>query len=133
MDLNRAAIIGNATREPELRVTATAQKVCSFSVATNQNWTDQEGKRQQRAEYHNIVAWGKLAEICSQYIGKATKVYVEGRLQTREWETADGQKRSRTEVIADNVILLERKTNEAVQPPQEAKSDQEINLADIPF
>lgn len=133
MDLNRAMVIGNATKEPEQRVTASGQKVCSFSVATNQNWVDQQGKKQQRAEYHNIVAWGKLAEICGQYIGKGMKVYVEGRLQTREWEAQDGQKRVRTEIIADNMILLERKTNGAVQPQQEAADSQEIRLEDIPF
>ena len=128
-------LIGNATKEPELRVTASEQKVCSFSVATNQNWTDAQGQRQKRAEYHQIVAWGKLAEICSQYIQKGMKVYIEGRLQTREWETPDGQKRLRTEIIADDMILLERKTNGGTEAKQGApvSDGPEINLSDIPF
>src|SRR5688572_26712958 len=116
MDLNRAMIIGNVTRDPELRTTATGQNVCSFGIATNQQWTDAQGVKRQRAEYHNIVAWGKLAEICGQYLGKGRKVYVEGRLQTREWETQDAQKRQRTEIVADNMILLDRKDVGAQAP-----------------
>lgn len=108
MDLNRATIIGNATRDPEMRTTTTGQNVCSFGVATNRSWTDAAGQKQEQAEFHNIVAWGKLAEICSQYLTKGRKVYVEGRLQTREWQAQDGAKRNRTEIVADNMILLDR-------------------------
>lgn len=154
MDLNRAMIIGNVTRDPELRTTATGQNVCSFGIATNQQWTDAQGVKQQRAEYHNIVAWGKLAEICGQYLGKGRKVYIEGRLQTREWETQDAQKRQRTEIVADNMILLDRKdvgsqapgrtpapasipAGESVEPTvaplDKSIGDNEIRLEDIPF
>ena len=154
MDLNRAMIIGNVTRDPELRTTATGQNVCSFGIATNQQWTDAQGAKQQRAEYHNIVAWGKLAEICGQYLGKGRKVYIEGRLQTREWETQDAQKRQRTEIVADNMILLDRKdvgsqapsrtpaatsipAGESVEPTvaplDKSIGDNEIRLEDIPF
>jgi single-strand DNA-binding protein len=148
MDLNRAMIIGNVTRDPELRTTATGQNVCSFGIATNQQWTDAQGQKQQRAEYHNIVAWGKLAEICGQYLGKGRKVYIEGRLQTREWETPDAQKRQRTEIVADNMILLDRKdmggasrpaavpaapTEPTVTPIDKSIGDNEIRLEDIPF
>lgn len=140
MDLNRVMLIGNTTRAPELKVTTTAQNVCTFGIATNQTWTDAQGQKQQRAEFHNIVAWGKLAEICNQYIEKGMKIYVEGRLQTREWEK-DGIKRSRTEIVADNMILLERKranapqetTASTEQPPAPEASPQDINPNDIPF
>ncbi|MBP9747436.1 single-stranded DNA-binding protein [Patescibacteria group bacterium] len=108
MDLNRAQLIGNVTRDPESRATPSGQNVCSFSIATNSQWTDAQGQKQTRAEYHNIVAWGKLADICSQYLAKGRKVYVEGRLQTREYTTQDGQKRSRTEITAENMIILDR-------------------------
>ncbi|MEI7512548.1 MAG: single-stranded DNA-binding protein [Candidatus Uhrbacteria bacterium] len=163
MDLNRAMIIGNVTRDPELRTTTTGQTVCSFGIATNQQWTDAQGQKQQRAEFHNIVAWGKLAEICGQYLGKGRKAYIEGRLQTREWEAPDGQKRNRTEIVADNMIMLDKKdfnaptapsmspssapsmpapsmpapSSEASAPAAQALdrgiSDQEIRLEDIPF
>lgn len=136
MDLNKVMLIGNATREPELKTTATAQNVCSFSVATNQNWTDAQGVKQKRAEYHNIVAWGNLAEICSKFIVKGMKIYIEGRLQTREWTTPDSQKRVRTEIVATDMILLERKHDVSVQAQQSVTgpaSDQEIRLEDIPF
>ena len=108
MDLNRAQIIGNVTRDPELRTIPTGQNVCTFGIATNMQWTDQQGQKQQRAEFHNIVAWGKLAEICSQYLAKGRRVYLEGRLQTREWEAQDGAKKNRTEIVADNMIMLDR-------------------------
>lgn len=151
MNLNRAMIIGNLTRDPELRTTPSGQSVCNFSVATSYQWTDQAGQKQEKVEYHNIVAWGKLADICSQYLGKGRKVYVEGRLQTREWEAQDGGKRNRTEIIAENMIMLDRApqgqgapgsgprpTGEPTVtpvPPQVDKGmgDQEIRLEDIPF
>jgi single-strand DNA-binding protein len=148
MDLNRATLIGNVTRDPELRTTATGQTVCSFGVATNMQWTDAQGQKQQRAEFHNIVAWSKLAEICSQYLTKGKKIYIEGRLQTRDWEAQDGAKRTRTEIVAENMIMLDRggapsagprpstpTAEPTVTEPQVDKGvgDQEIRLEDIPF
>ena len=109
MSLNRAQIIGNMTRDPELRQIPGGQTVASFSVATNFTWMDQSGQRQERVEFHNIVAWRKLAEIVGQFLKKGSKVYVEGRIQTRDWEGEDGVKRYRTEIVADNVIMLDRK------------------------
>ncbi len=108
MNLNRAQIIGNLTRDPETRTTPNGQLVANFSVATSYVWKDQSGQRQEKPEYHNIVAWGKLAEICQQYLGKGRKVYVEGRLQTRDWEGQDGVKRYRTEIVAETMIMLDR-------------------------
>lgn len=104
--LNRAQIVGNLTRDPEMRYTPNGQAVCSFGVATNRRWRDKDGNQQEATEFHNIVAWGKLAEITSQYLKKGNKVYVEGRLQTRSWEGQDGNKRNRTEIVAENFIFL---------------------------
>lgn len=109
MSLNRAQIIGNVTRDPELRQIPGGQTVASFSVATNFTWTDSSGQKQEKAEFHNIVVWRKLAEIVGQYVKKGSKVYVEGRIQTRDWEGEDGVKRYRTEIVAENVIILDRK------------------------
>ncbi len=141
-------IIGNLTRDPELRTTTGGQSVCNFSVATSTQWNDASGQKQERVEYHNIVAWGRLAEICSQYLGKGRKVYVEGRLQTREWEGQDGSKRNRTEIVAENMIMLDRgpatggapvpSGTPSPAPSSEPKMDQgsgenEIRVEDIPF
>lgn len=146
--LNRATVLGNVTRDPEVRQTATGQSVCSFGVATNRSWTDASGKKQEAVEFHNIVAWGKLAEICGQYITKGRKVYIEGRLQTREWEGQDGAKRQRTEIVTDNMIILDRPGGSAhatafqsAPPPPSIKPkdepavnpDEEIKVEDIPF
>ncbi|MFA5130322.1 MAG: single-stranded DNA-binding protein [Patescibacteria group bacterium] len=108
MSLNRAQLIGNVTRDPEVRNTATGQTVANFGVATNSQWTDQQGQKQERTEFHSIVAWGKLGEICGQYLVKGKRIFIEGRLQTREWDSPDGQKKQRTEIIADNMIMLDR-------------------------
>lgn len=106
MDLNKVMIIGRLTRDPEVRTTPQGATVCNFSVATNLMWTDAQGQKQKKVEYHNIVTWRKLADICSQYLKKGMQVYVEGRLQTREWQAQDGAKRQRTEIVADNMIML---------------------------
>lgn len=109
MSLNRAQIIGNLTRDPEVRQTGSGRSVANFGVATSSRWTDSSGQLQEKTEFHNVVAWGKLADICVQYLRKGSKVFVEGRLQTRDWEGEDGVKRYRTEIIADNMIMLDRK------------------------
>ena len=122
MDLNRAMIIGRLTRDPESRTTPQGTSVCSFSLATNFVWVDQAGQRQEKVEYHNIVAWRKLADICQQYLKKGGKVYIEGRLQTRDWEGQDGVKRYRTEIVADNMIMLDRADNSGSRSSQASSS-----------
>jgi len=107
MDLNRATLIGRLTRDPELRNTNSGKSVTSFGLATNRYWKDQSGQRQESTEFHNIVMWGRLAEIASQYLNKGKRVYVEGRLQTRDWTGQDGAKRRTTEIVADNMIMLD--------------------------
>lgn len=108
MNLNKVMIIGNLTRDPEIRTTPNGATVASFSVATNLIWTDQSGQRQEKVEFHNVVMWRRLAEIAGQYLKKGSKAYIEGRLQTRDWTGQDGVKRYRTEIVAENMIMLDR-------------------------
>lgn len=106
LNLNRAQIIGNLTRDPEMRYTPNGQAVTNFTVATNRRWTTKEGEAGEATEYHDIVVWGKQAETLTQILKKGGPAYVEGRLQTRNWEGQDGVKRYKTEIIADLVIAL---------------------------
>ena len=107
-NVNKAIILGNLGRDPEVRHTQTGQSVCNFSVATNEKWQDKSGEAQSRTEWHRIVAWGKLADLCGQYLTKGRTVYVEGKLQTREWENKDGVKQYTTEIVARDVQFLDR-------------------------
>ncbi|MDO8575536.1 MAG: single-stranded DNA-binding protein [bacterium] len=102
MYINKAFIFGNLTRDPEVRALPSGIKVCNFSLATNRSWKDKNGARQESVDYHNIVMFGKLAETASQYLKKGSSIFVEGRMQTRSWDAPDGQKKYRTEVIADS-------------------------------
>lgn len=140
MDLNRATIIGRLTNDPESRTTPSGQTVTSFSVATNFRWTDANGQKQDKAEFHNIVAWRKLAETITTYLKKGSRIYIEGRLQTRSWDDQNGVKKYRTEIIADNMIMLDTKSdsrtpNSSYQKDETPKQDEEeeINIEDIPF
>ncbi|MBI2426845.1 MAG: single-stranded DNA-binding protein [Candidatus Kerfeldbacteria bacterium] len=159
MDLNKVMIIGRLTRDPEVRTTSGGQTVASFSVATSFRWNDPQGQKQERTEFHNVVAWRRLAEIVQQYLKKGSQVYIEGRLQTRSWDGQDGVKRYRTEIVCDNMIMLGRPggqtgqtagaapsattSEEHGQPapasplassqPATPPADEEINIEDIPF
>ncbi len=106
MDLNKVMIIGRLTRDPEIRTIPSGDTVANFGVATNRIWTNAQGQKQEAVEYHNIVAWRKLADICGQYLKKGDRVYIEGSLQTRDWEGQDGIKRYRTEIVARDMIML---------------------------
>ncbi|MBI2034644.1 MAG: single-stranded DNA-binding protein [Candidatus Levybacteria bacterium] len=107
--LNRVQLIGNLTRDPELRYTPSGTAVCTFGMATNRTWTTDTGEKREEADFHRIVAWNKLAEICSQFLTKGRKAYVEGRLSTRSWTGQDGAQRSTTEVVIDDMILLDNR------------------------
>lgn len=143
MNLNKAMIIGNLTRDPEVRTTPSGVAVASFSVATSFRWKDQSGQFQERAEYHNIVAWRRLAEIVGQYLRKGSKVYVEGRIQTRSWDDQQGVKRYKTEIVADSMIMLDRPGSQveggsaeeptAAPAPPGQSNETTINVEDIPF
>jgi single-strand DNA-binding protein len=120
-NLNKVMLIGNLTREPEVRFTPQGNAVASFVVATNREWMS-EGERKQAADFHNVVAWNKLAEICGQLLQKGTKVFVEGRLQTRNWDDPQGQRRYKTEVVIDDMIVLARKKG--------AEGDEDLSFED---
>ena len=106
MGLNKVMVIGNVGRDPEMRYTPSGKPVTSFSVATGRSWTNSDGERREETEWFNVVAWGNLAEICKQHIRTGQQVYVEGRLQTRSWEDQERRKRFRTELVANEMILL---------------------------
>ncbi len=118
--LNRVQLIGNLTRDPELRYTPSGTAVCSFSIATNRNWTTDAGEKKEEVEFHKIIAWNKLGELCSQFLVKGRKVYVEGRLATRSWTGQDGASRSTTEIVIDDMILLDSKRPEDGSAPKAA-------------
>src|SRR3989344_1197897 len=104
--LNKVTLIGNLTRDPELRYTPTGAAVCIIGIATNRTWVTDSGEKKEETEFHRAVAWNKLAELCSQLLAKGRKVYVEGRLRTSAWQTADGQQRTTTEIVIEDMILL---------------------------
>ena len=144
MYLNKALIIGNLTRDPELKSLPSGVQVATFGVATNRYYTDRDGKKQESTEFHNVVVFGRSAETSAQYLHKGSQVLVEGRLQTRSWEQ-DGQKKYRTEIVADRVQFGDKRGGgesgaPAASAPKGAKKedaidypDEEINPDDIPF
>jgi single-strand DNA-binding protein len=159
--LNKVQLIGNLTRDPELRYTPTGAAVCTIGLATNRTWTTESGEKKEETEFHRVVAWNKLAELCSQLLAKGRKIYVEGRLRTNSWTAADGAQRSTTEVVIEDMIILdsrrpvtavagespvvEGETQEAhesaptvvaqpaVKKSPDKKTDEDINPDDIPF
>lgn len=145
--LNKAQIIGNLTRDPELRQTTSGQTVATIGVATNRKWKDASGQPQEEVEFHNVVVWGKLAEICGQYLKKGAKVYFEGRLKTRTWDDPDGKKNYKTEIVAENMVMLDSKgggrsfdgSSSAATPAKAPANDnapvpeEEIKIDDLPF
>ncbi len=152
MNLNKVLIVGRLTQDPETRTTTGGQSVTSFSVATNRIWNNKQGERQEQTEFHNVVAWQKLGEICGQYLKKGQETLVTGRLQTRSWEDKEGKKNYRTEIIAEEVNFgakagggqsrtgdkpspapkKEEQSPKAQTPPKENK-EEEIDIEDIPF
>ena len=130
MNFNKVIILGNLTRDPELKTLPSGQPVVNFSVATNRVYTDKSGQKQQTAEFHNVVAFGKLAEICSRYLNKGKMVLVEGRIQTRSWQAQDGSKRYRTEIIMENMQLGPRGAGAETGPSAPASANEEIPVID---
>jgi single-strand DNA-binding protein len=149
MNLNRVILIGNLTADPELRNTPSGQAVCNFRMATNRVWTNKETRQQQKeAEYHTIVAWGRLAEISSQYLTKGSLIMVEGRLRTRSWQDQQGNKKFRTEIVAETLQFgpkgseksasekggsHEQSEQEDIPIIEEDKNEEEIDVKKIPF
>ena len=128
--LNRVQLIGNLTRDPELRYTPAGTAVCSFSIATNRSWTTDAGEKKEEADFHRIVAWNKLAELCSQFLTKGKKVYVEGRLTTRNWTGQDGNQRNTTEVIISDMILLDSGGRSAAPAQEKAEAEEQVSPAE---
>lgn len=114
--LNKVTLIGNLTRDPELKYTPSGAAVVTFGVATNRQWTTDSGEKKEDVEFHKIVAWNKLAEICSQLLSKGRKVYVEGRLQTRSWQAQDGSQKQTTEIVINDMLVLDSKPGGSTQP-----------------
>ena len=135
--VNKAIVIGNLGRDPELRYTAQGTAVANFTVATNESWTNKKGEREERTEWHRIVAWGRTAELCAQYLSKGRSVYVEGRIQTREYEDREGQKRRTTEIVANTVQFLGGRgqggQGREPGPPDDGPPPPEGGGDDIPF
>ena len=142
--LNKAQIIGNVCGVPEVTETKSGSRVAQFSVATNRQWKNKDGEKVEDCEFHNVVLWGSLADVAEKYVEKGKKVYIEGRLQTRTWDDKDGKKCYKTEIVAENLILLSAKekpseetiANYVPQKKQELKkpkAQEDIKLEDIPF
>jgi len=130
MDLNKVMLIGRLTQDPEVRTIPSGQSVAQFTVATNRVWRNENGEQKEQVEYNNVVAWRKLAEIAGQYLTKGRQVYIEGRLQTRSWEDQNGNKKYRTEIIAENMIMLGGKRKEtALETPPPPSSEEEASLS----
>lgn len=118
-------LIGNLTRDPELRYTPAGTAVCTIGLATNRSWTTEAGEKKEETEFHRIVAWNKLAELCSQLLVKGRKIYIEGRLQTRSWQGQDGNQRQTTEVVIDDMIILDpRRVVEELRPVQNIQPEE---------
>ena len=111
--VNKVILIGNLTRDPELRQTGNGQNVVTFGLATNREWVTKDGRKQQSAEFHELVAWANLAEICQKYLKKGKLVYVEGYLKTRSWDAPDGSKKFKTEIVVHDMIMLDRRQDES--------------------
>lgn len=138
--INKVTILGRLGKDPELKYTPSGAPVCTFSVATSEAWTDKDGKKQEKTEWHNIVIWQKLAEVAAKYLAKGSQCYLEGKLATRSWDDKDGNKRYTTEIIANKLELIGSKANKeggapgAADPgPGEMPNDASFAADDIPF
>ena len=138
MSVNKAILVGRLGRDPETRYTSGGQAVCNFTLATDETYKDRSGERQKRTEWHRIVVWGKLAEICQQYLKKGSLVFIEGRIQTRQWDDREGNKRNTTEIVASGMRMLGPKAAPGEAPeiehaPEESGPAPEVSDEDIPF
>lgn len=146
MSVNKVIVLGRLGQDPELKYTPNGSAVCNFTVATSDSWTDKSGQKQEKTEWHRVVVWGKLAELCNQYLSKGKQVYLEGSLQTRSWDDKQGQKRYTTEVLAKTVQFLgatSSKNHEgpsdgsqyggSEEPEYDVTTDTDFTSDDIPF
>jgi len=134
MNLNKVQLIGRLTRDPEMRTTQSGQLVASVSLATNRTWSDKSGAKQEKTEFHNIVVWGKLADVVAQYLVKGQIAYFEGRLETRSFTGKDGVERKSTEIVAESMQLGQRPANSPkTQPTPQNEDTGEVRIEDVPF
>ena len=132
--LNKVQLIGNLTKDPELKFTPNGAAVCTIGIATNRSWTTDTGEKKDEADFHRLVAWNKLAEICGQLLKKGRKVYVEGRLQTRNWQDKDGQTKYMTEVVLSDMILLDSKRDgEVSSSSSEFNVPEDLDESQVPL
>ena len=131
--VNKMIIVGNLGSEPEMRFTPNGNPVTSFRVATNWRFTNSQGERREETEWFTVVTWNRLAEQCNQFLTKGRLIYVEGRLRTRTWESQDGEKRFRNEIVADNVTFLDRQAAVASEDKVEEAETGDLDPEDIPF
>lgn len=132
--VNKVILVGRLGGDPEIRYTQGGAAVANFNIATSENWTDREGQKQERTEWHRIVVWGKMAETCSQFLAKGRQVFVEGRLQTRQWDDKEGNKRYTTEIVANTVQFLDRGQDQGKSAGSSAMDSQAIEPpADVPM
>ena len=130
--LNKAILIGNLGVDPEIRYTQSGTPVTTFTLATSENWTDRDGNREKRTEWHRIVAWRKLAELCSQYLSKGRQVYIEGRIQTRNWTDQNGVEKRTTEIVASSVVFLGQGDRGDTKPAPAAEGDEYLPQQQAP-
>lgn len=123
--INKVILVGNLTRDPEKKTTPNGQTITTFGVATNRDWVTSQGERNSMTEFHSIVAWGKLGDICAQFLRKGKLVYIEGYLKTRSWDNENGIKSFRTEVVATDMIILDRDKRESGEKPEMTMNDDE--------
>ncbi len=141
MSINKAIILGRLGKEPDLKYTPGGPAVCEFTLATSENWTDKAGQKQEKTEWHKVVVWGKLGELCSKHLSKGRQAYVEGRIQTRSWDAKDGTKRYTTEINASTVQFVDgfKKTNDTNDFMDQTKESYKVDTEktftenDIPF
>ena len=145
MSVNKVILVGRLGRDPESRFTASGQAVCNFSLATDRSYKDRNGQTQKQTEWHKIVVWGKLAEICQKFLKKGSQIFVEGRIQSRQWEDQQGQKRTAFEIVANEMRMLGSRGEAGAAPthapeeaeaqaaPEDAGAATEVSDEDIPF
>jgi single-strand DNA-binding protein len=133
VSVNRVILIGNLGRDPELRYTPSGQPVAKFPIATSEKWKDKDGQLQQRTDWHNIVAWGRQAEVCKEYLKKGSPIYIEGRIQSRSYDDKDGNRKYITEIVVNRIQMLGKKGEESPEVETPEPETEETEGDDIPF
>ena len=132
--VNKVILVGNLGKDPEVRFTKDGQAVANFSIATSEKWTGKDGNKEEKTEWHNITAWGKLGEICGEYLTKGKQVYVEGKLQTQNWEDDNGNMRNKTDIVISNMTMLAQSSGGNHEAPDNSQGQRnDVDDGEIPF